>query len=348
MKQLRTNKIKISIAIAVLTFCFLILPARAKAANISVTFGTGFPISETNIAPGQTFSRTFSVTNTSDSDQDLMINFTDQAGNWHTGTNDVENMISVQLQEPDGTIPAVMPNGKTSELLSDLYKYSQAFNFDTLLKTEKNIGYNYKLIFTFNPDAGNEYQNKKTVFDLSVGINAQESGSDNGGGGGGGHRHHHHNNGNGNGNGNRNGNNRPGGIINALFNRAGLVAGTGEVNGQNQPEVKGEATPEPGITEGASTTACQGWPKWIWIVVLLAYAAILLRYLGKNYKAEKLAWKFALVWTLAAVAFWYFFDHCREYQWFLYGIVIIVIASYFIYLRQMKKKIGKNMPGSGL
>jgi hypothetical protein len=286
------------------------------------------------------------VTNVSvsDNDQDLMINFADQTGDWSSSNFHVENMISVELQEPDGTIPAIMPNGQTSELLSDLYNYNQAFNFDTILNSEKNISYNYKLIFTFNPDAGNDYQNKKTVFDLAVGINAQESNGNGGGGGGGGGGHHH-----GGGGGGGGGNNAVPAVTNALFNGAGLVAGTAgvNVNGPNQPEVKGEATPEPGITEGASTAACQGWPKWIWIVALLAYAAVLLKYLSKNYKAGKLAWKFALVWTLAAVAFWYFFDHCRGYQWFLYGTVIVVIASYFIYLWRLKKKIGKNMPSSG-
>ena len=114
-----------------------------------------------------------------------MIRFDDQVGQWQTGSYDIEGMISVRLQEPDGTL-TTMPNGASNELLSDLYKYGQAFLFDTLPGTDHEP-HSYKLIFAFSSDAGNDYQNKKTAFDLAVGIDAQPAPANH-------HHHHHHNN----------------------------------------------------------------------------------------------------------------------------------------------------------
>ena len=74
------------------------------------------------------------------------------------------------------------------------------------------------------------------------------------------------------------------------------------------------------------------------ILALIIFAAVFLNDTKKNYKDNKYGWKFALGWTILAVAFWYFFDVCREFKWFLYGSIIIAIVSHLIFLNLLKKK----------
>ena len=154
-------------------FCMLPL-ANAKAADISVVFGDDFPIVEENIAPGEVFERSFTVTNVSGSNQDLMIRFDDRVDFWIPSGFSIEDVIFVQLRRPDGTL-STMPNNNTEESLRDLFIFNDAFIFDTLAASDSSPK-NYKLIFTFSKDAGNEYQNKKTVFDTAVGIDSVEAG----------------------------------------------------------------------------------------------------------------------------------------------------------------------------
>jgi hypothetical protein len=167
-----------------------------------------------------------------------------------------------------------------------------------------NVGQNeeYEIKITFNKNAGNEYQEKSAEFDLELGYETEPA-------------------------------------TGSPPFRAGFTGQmpTEEVAGVSVPE-EGVGGEETAALAGAEST-CQSWPKWVWILSLLAFVAVLWKYLRKNYKIEKMAWKFCLVWTAAAIVFWYFFDKCREFQWFLYGAIIIVIVSYFFYLWKLKKKV---------
>ena len=328
MKQLLSKmKLRANVIVFMLAL-FFALPIGVRAASsITVNFGAGFPISETNLAPGQTFERTFSVTNITNSDQDLMIRFNDQVGQWQTGSYDIEGMISVRLQEPDGTL-TTMPNGSNNELLSDLYKYDQAFLFDTLPGTDHDL-HSYKLIFTFSSDAGNNYQNKKTVFDLAVGIDAQPAPANH-------HRHHHHNNNNGGG----------GNDTAPIPGIRGISGATtpGEIQGTETPNDENVINGEIPEVAGAENMECSSWPLWVWILMLVVYVIAINTNFYYEAK-EKVRWFFPLVWTAAIFLIWYYFEKCRLYSWYPYLIIIIAIVSFFVYLSWLKRKAKTALQG---
>ena len=174
------------------------------------------------------------------------------------------------------------------------------------------------------------------AFDLTLGYVGSTPGlapTTNGGGGGGG---------NGGGGGGGGGGAAPI-LLPRPFVRGAGLAGPTTAGAETGPGEEGVGN-VPGVTEGVATTACKYWPFWVWILALVIFTLNFWRNARKNYKAEKYKWIFPLIWTIIAVAFWYFFDKCREYRWFLYGSIIIAIASHFIYLGMLKRKVKKNFP----
>ena len=157
----------------------------------------------------------------------------------------------------------------------------------------------------FDKDAGNEYQGLETDFDIDFQIESGEAGSG---------------------------------------TEGEILAGEGRVVSGNPPaeEVQGATTEEGGQGGGeiaGQEEKCQSWPKWVWILALAIFAGIFGYDARKNYVREEYGWKIALLWTALAVGFWYYFDKCREFQWFLYGAIIIAIAGHFLYLYLLRKKV---------
>jgi hypothetical protein len=145
----------------------------AAADLVDVSFGVGFPIQAANLAPGDVVKRDFTVTKKTKDRQILMMKF-DRA----SASSGLERKILVKIKrKSDGRFLSVPFQGWSSEkTLRWLYRYQnpdptngKAIAFDTL---SGSIGKkeSYELWFTFDPRAGNAFQNKKTVFDLSVGI----------------------------------------------------------------------------------------------------------------------------------------------------------------------------------
>ncbi|MFA6048024.1 MAG: hypothetical protein WCV59_03125 [Parcubacteria group bacterium] len=283
------------IKIITYAFFFSILFGFAGAAQAAVSLDVSgvhdHMFSEDNIYPGWTDSHTVNVKNTSDGSEVIDVYATFDI----TDNSDLTKKIHLYvIREADNKY---MLGGVGDRITLDEADGDRIF-IDRLDAGESE---DYKIKLRFDSDAGNEYQELSSDFDIDLGFESDE------------------------------------------------VPGGGTplpkvVSGEKPPEeVAGVSTPEEGAENqgaqlGAETT-CQSWPQWIWIVAILAYALILLKYLQNNYKAEKMVWKFGLVWTVAAVTFWYFRDKCREYQWFLYGSIIIAVASYFIYLWMLKKKV---------
>lgn len=203
----------------------------------------------------------------------------------------------------------------------------------------------YELVLTFDAAAGNELQDAKLSFDLTLGyqgaILTTSSATSNGGGGGG--------RGRGGGGG--------GGGAGAVLSGTGFFggpAGTGIIGGaeasqgaNQEGEVQGEST-APGQVEGASVASCVSWPKWIWILAILAYFAAFLWRTFENLegqaKKREIRWKWQFVLAVAAFLFWYFFDFCRVYLWFVVAAIVGGAIIYLYYLNLMREKIrGEQM-----
>lgn len=112
---------------------------------------------------------------------------------------------------------------------------------------------------------------------------------------------------------------------------------------EDEPEVKGDEDTTPQITSSSPTVEsakaeCQIWPpKWVWVVALIIIIGCLLFNDYNNYKKREYGWKFDLAAVIIAVLFWYFFDKCRVFWWFLYGSIIAGILVHFIYIALLRK-----------
>ncbi|MFO7807682.1 MAG: Ig-like domain-containing protein [Candidatus Moraniibacteriota bacterium] len=172
-------------AMALAVFAMMPFFSQAEEKNVNVTLGPGFPIDENNFLPGDSVGRSFEVENNTDEVQNIMIKF---SNTYEEIVNPaIEERIKISIKRVgDGSLMSL-----PGETLSDLYAYSNpdsayqnAFFLDTL---EAGVGSSreYDIQFTFDPEAGNEYQNLgresgliKTIFDIRTGIiSSAEEGS---------------------------------------------------------------------------------------------------------------------------------------------------------------------------
>ncbi len=110
-----------------------------------------------------------------------------------------------------------------------------------------------------------------------------------------------------------------------------------------------------GAVKGEETSACQSWPKWVWVLMLIAYfVAFLWRTfsnLSKQIEKREMRWGWQAIFAVAAFAIWYFFDKCREFWWFVIIAIVGGAAIYLLYLYLFRKNIreehAKVESGSG-
>ncbi len=166
----------------------------------------------------------------------------------------------------------------------------------------------YKIKIKLDEDADNEYQDLKVRFGINFKIESQ--------------------------------------IANST-SKNDILASEGRVVTGKPPikEVKGEQTKKnkedkSGLVSGAEKK-CQNWPQWVWVLALVIFVLGLVWDARRNYKKEKYAWKLAVVWMVVALIFWYFFDFCHQYRWFLSDVIITTIIIHFIYLASLKKKVAQ-------
>ena len=194
----------------------------------------------------------------------------------------------------------------------------------------------YKFIVTFDPTAGNEFQSASTTFDMKLGFEGTTSTTDGDGGGaaagaaaaGGGGAVV-----------------AGAGIAATGILPAGTVAGEEALAaGENIPPgtVKGEETAS-GIVEGDQISVCQSWPKWVWVLMLIAYFAAFLWRTFSNLSGQiekrDIRWGWQTAFAAAAFLIWYFFDKCREFWWFVIIALVGGAAIYLLYLYLFKKNI---------
>ena len=111
-------------------------------------------------------------------------------------------------------------------------------------------------------------------------------------------------------------------------------------------EVEGEAAGEEGEVAGEEISLCRDWPLWVWILALIIYFALFLWRTFSKFEEQKkkgeIRWGWQAVLAIAAFLFWYFFDFCREYLWFVILAMIGGAVIYFAYLYLLKRGIRKN------
>lgn len=404
--------------IFLITASFFAMTNLAQAGeNVDVSFGADFPIMENNLLPGDVIKREITVTNKTELTQQIMMRFERTST---PGLYKIEDKILVSIKKiSDGSF-LILP----FETLSELYDYSNpdgtignAFSIDTIAGGVDNFE-KYELIFTFDPNTGNDWQKKETIFNLSVGIDARpavapvakddsektdqgddatidilDNDTDSDGtidpttvaivnnpdhgdidsvnSTTGKIKYDPDNDYFGDDEFTYTVKDNDGNISNVatvkikiIENKAdeetagrvgGLVRGTQNFfqNLLNLPaEGAQETVPEGGTQVGENNDeletgvagaedTCQSWPWWVWAISLAVFGGFFSYNDLGNYNKAKYGWKIGLGIALSAILFWWYFDKCREYQWFLYGsnIGAIGIHSIFIYFLRKKLKI---------
>lgn len=313
--------------IAVIIFCAFSAPALANSA-IEVKFGPEFSLNEINILPGDAVKGNFTVTNLTDSVQNLAIDFKiNQESPPPAGS--LENALLIQIKKPNGNF-AIMPNGTDRQIMGELAGHP--FQFDALPGPASNARI-YELWITFDPGAGNEYQNQKITFDISAGLEitaAAENGGDED-----------------NGDDDKDGNGGDGeGAVTtfmpSLFAVAGGPAGApaGEVVVSGEEMLEEEVE---GAVAGEEECVPVAW--WIFALILLAYWIVMYFNLFYRMKEnENIRWFWEAVYTVLALVGWYYLDRCRTNVWFVYVSLIsgFVIYLAYLYFYFFKKKISRG------
>lgn len=253
---------------------------------------------EKNVYPGWNESETVNVQNESkESDVDLYITFDLDNG------KKLAKMIKVYvIRKSDGSYRV---GGA-----GDKYTLKEADDEDLFIgRLKAGEDEDYKIKVKFDKDAGNEYQNLSTQFDIDFEIEGRtvESLSEE-----------------------------------VIFSYQGRTVTGDAPEDEKEVEIEEEEDRDPpksvvkikdeGVVAGEQT--CQNkWPIWAWILLLIVFIG-LISLIGSNVKskdenASSIFWQVVLVVVMLLI--WYFVDVCKAYVWFPILTVIsgAVIATIF-------------------
>ncbi|MCK4636137.1 MAG: hypothetical protein KAT32_04710 [Candidatus Moranbacteria bacterium] len=281
---------KLGIFLLIFTFILGAVPSAFADNEMDLEDSSGDNIhgddifNESNIFPGWSESETINVQNESDeSEVDLYITF-DVDG----GEKLAEAIKIYVVRKSDGSY-RVGGSG-------DKYTLEKASGEDLFIgKLDAGDDEDYKIKVKFDEDAGNEYQNLATEFDIDFEIEGRT----------------------------------PEGLTEEeIFTYQDRTV-TGETpEDEIEDEVEEVEEDEPksvikvnkvedkGIVAGEQT--CQDkWPLWVWILILVVYGG-LVSLIGnstdtKDENASSIFWQAVLM--IVTLVIWYFFDVCRLYIW---------------------------------
>jgi hypothetical protein len=335
-----------------LLVAWMFVPLVAWAGDrIDVDFpdNGGAIVEAENMIPGEAFSRTISVIKHDDDDVALMLSFDSSS----VETDILAERILVSIKRLSDGVQLLLPNETQEQSLASLYDFvdgenSDAFSFDTISGAANSV-YEYDITFTFDPEAGNAYQGKRTVFDISLGVygqapeNIPESDEEtntyfNDTVGGDDSKKDDDGDDNDNDDGDDDGDSdedteTPSATLTAFSGGANqsavdeensqeIIGGDDTIGGET---VNGESV-EQGDVFGASI--CRSLPWWVWVLFLGVFAV------GFNlgtvaripqWKAYNAIIKIGI--GIGAILVWYVFDECREYGWFLFGSAIAMLVG---------------------
>lgn len=128
--------------------------------------------------------------------------------------------------------------------------------------------------------------------------------------------------------------------------RPGQLAGgneEGEVEGaESNDNEEAEPVEEDGVVSGEQNE-CHSWPLWAWILSAIIYAIVFLWSIFSGLEKQRKERNVRRVWptilVIGAFLFWYNFDKCERFQWFIIFAAIFSVLSYLYYLKIFKKKV---------
>jgi hypothetical protein len=300
----------IGVLATVLLISLVAIPNHAYAKDeIDVKYVTGKKlsdqkvVSEKNIYPGWSEQRKVRVQNESETDTvDLYIKFKDVSGKKLAGK------IKIYVIRNDGSYRL----GGTGDHWTLKKASGKNFYIDKLDPQESK---HYKIKFVFDKNAGNEYQDISSKFDVRLKIEGEKSTTSE----------------------------------EEILISQERSTFTGEPPA-DEPGEEIESEESPATQEGSGEILgvsdseepkdqCQSWPLIKWVLALIAYLGIL--NFNNFYRVEfdqRVRWFWQLIFTILIVVVWTIFDECRLYTWFPTVSIFTGLASYMLYLGKIGAK----------
>jgi len=280
---------------AVFVFGMTVADARAEV-KIDITPEDDPLFDVEDAAPGDSETKEIKATNEGTDAQDLFINIDDITG------DDLADEIKFYLKDKSSGDYLIGGEGDRFTL-KEIHDEGDVF-VERLDPGEDNT---YEMKLELDENAGNEFQDKKSEFDIVFGFNDESV---------------------------------PLGAPLPL--RTGPAGGetAGEII------VGGEGTPgEEGEGEVAGEEECVPVAWWIFALMLLAYWVVMYFNLFYRMKeSENIRWFWEAVYTILALVGWYYLDRCRTNVWFVYAALVSGFILYLIYLYLLKKKMESAAP----
>ena len=107
--------------------------------------------------------------------------------------------------------------------------------------------------------------------------------------------------------------------------------------------VAAEPVETAGAMSSATTGACSTLPLYLWVFLVVAYAALLIFNFSFTFaRATKPQWFLEVSLTLLAVSGWYVLDECRTHNWFPFAIVQFGLIVFALYAYLLEKKLSEK------
>jgi len=310
----RKNRRMRRMFLGVFAWMILAFPLGAFADDLDVTWEDDSLFEVENAVPGETYAKEITVENNHENDFDVYIDIDDR-GSFSPEERDFAKKLDFEIVDAgNGSVFVDGMNLLEAINKGDIFLETLENNDDGS-NDEKNT---YEMRLTFDKDAGNEYQGRELrSFDISIHVKGEEVDGDS------------------------DDNDESGDpdetptLFTALSGGGSPESVAGEETSTEsgsegdevfEEEVNGSST-EDGVISGVEDV-CRGWPWWVWLLLLILFAAgfnagnVVRVAEWKKYDAVA---KIAL--GVGALAVWYFFDICREYEWFLFGSAAVMLVG---------------------
>ncbi len=100
----------------------------------------------------------------------------------------------------------------------------------------------------------------------------------------------------------------------------------------------------------ASVTACTTLPLFLWVFLLIAYAALLVFNFSYTFRqAARPQWFWEALYTALFIIGWYAWDGCRDHPWFPFAVAklgLIIFAAYLYLLEKKLRETQESLPES--
>ena len=157
MKIILPKKLLLTSIILFTAFIFFPQPANAELGDLEVIFSHDPLFQEINILPGDSATETFTVTNNTEEEKTIGIEFIG------TSTHELDEMLYFAIEEDGNIIYGGPSDPKT---LTDLLNLGEI----SLTNILPNSTTAMTISANFDTRAGNPYQLKASIFDIKVGF----------------------------------------------------------------------------------------------------------------------------------------------------------------------------------